>query len=861
MTLASGWRLALRLAWREALRSRGRTALVLVMVMFPVVAVIAADVAQATQSVSSVEGLDRRVGSAEAKVTAIPHVKAAFQLPDPDQAFGTDGGDGPVSSLGTIEDVLGGPRPTLEIRDRQAVVRTDAGVLRVDATGVDMTNPLARGLFRLDSGRYPRTTDEVAVNHALADEGLGVGDRLTVANGTAATVVGIAESATERTSPVLLGLPAYFRAAGHDGVRSWLVGGAPVTWDQVQALNQVGVVALSRQVIEHPPPSDQLSPQVRNADSSNRNEVYTVLVLIGVMALIEVVLLAGPAFAVGARRQSRSLALISANGGTPRQSRRVILGTAVVVGGCAAVVGVGLGIGLARALLPGLQSMSGTYFGPFQVRWDHVLGIAAFGLVSAFLAAVVPAWIASRQDVVAVLGGRRGDRAPSKASPVIGVVLTAAGVVVAVMGAKRNADELMIAGAAVLSILGMIFLVPVAVVGVARLARRFPLPLRYAVRDAARHRTRTVPAVAAVAATVAGVVALSIGNTSDQAQAKADYVDELPVGTGVVTDSGGRADFLARAEAALRSAGIASTSVSGVGHERGQHAQDPVARGAAHRVYGGSTSILGVQTIVAERLPPVLPEEISSTERAAADATLAKGGVVLFAQRHSSLDHALLTVGRTDRRAVLPATVVDTGKGLGPASMVLAPAAAHRLGLTVAPVALLFDASRVDARTIDRLHQTIGALDPRNGFVYIEAGYQVPNAERVVLWILFGLAGVLMLGGTLTATFLALSDARPDLATLSAVGASPRTRRAVAAAYAVSVGVVGAALGAAVGFVPGIAITYPLTRSFTGSPGPSHYLEIPWLLITGLVVLLPIVTALVVGLLARSRLPLAARLD
>ena len=61
--------------------------------------------------------------------------------------------------------------------------------------------------------------------------------------------------------------------------------------------------------------------------------------------------------------------------------------------------------------------------------------------------------------------------------------------------------------------------------------------------------------------------------------------------------------------------------------------------------------------------------------------------------------------------------------------------------------------------------------------------------------------------------------------------------------------------------VPGIAVSYPLTRNFTGVPGPSHYLEIPWLEIVGLVVLLPLVTALVVGLLARSRLPLVARLD
>jgi putative ABC transport system permease protein len=62
--------------------------------------------------------------------------------------------------------------------------------------------------------------------------------------------------------------------------------------------------------------------------------------------------------------------------------------------------------------------------------------------------------------------------------------------------------------------------------------------------------------------------------------------------------------------------------------------------------------------------------------------------------------------------------------------------------------------------------------------------------------------------------------------------------------------------------VPGIAVSYPLTRPYNvGDPGPSHYLVIPWLLIGGLVVLLPLFTALVVGLIARSRLPLVARLD
>jgi putative ABC transport system permease protein len=72
-------------------------------------------------------------------------------------------------------------------------------------------------------------------------------------------------------------------------------------------------------------------------------------------------------------------------------------------------------------------------------------------------------------------------------------------------------------------------------------------------------------------------------------------------------------------------------------------------------------------------------------------------------------------------------------------------------------------------------------------------------------------------------------------------------------------------LGAAVGFIPGIAISYPLTStSYFGEVGtslPSHFLEIPWLLIGSLVVVLPLLTAVVVGLCTRSRLPLVARID
>ena len=108
----AGWRLALRLAWREAWRAKGRSALVLVMVTFPVVAVVAADVAQATSSVSSVEGLDRRIGSAQALVTALPHTRQVFQAADPDSGglMTTTGGQRPAVTWPSVEQAASGSR-------------------------------------------------------------------------------------------------------------------------------------------------------------------------------------------------------------------------------------------------------------------------------------------------------------------------------------------------------------------------------------------------------------------------------------------------------------------------------------------------------------------------------------------------------------------------------------------------------------------------------------------------------------------------------------------------------------------------------------------------------------------------------
>lgn len=854
----SSWRLAIRLARRDALRARGRSILVLVMIALPVLAVTAADVVIQTQEVDTVEALDRRLGAAEAQVSVPAEGRPMVQRFDPYDGATTVGQKPNPPTPAEISAALGGAR-LVEERVGSVSIATDKGIGFVEATEVDLRDPVADGLFDLTSGRLPETAGEVVVNEAVLESGYAVGDTLDLGgNKPAPTIVGIADSTSLRTVPAAAGPIGSLGLDARSGAApGWLAESGPVSWETVKELNAMGALVLSRAVIEDPPPASEI-PEELNWDSGD-DAMIAAIALIVVMALLEVVLLAGPAFAVSARRQARSLALMAATGGTPAQSRRVVLAGGLVLGGAAAVLGVVLGIGVGWLLLPVAQRWSSHWFGPFDVPWMHVAGIAVFGLASAVLAAVVPAWIASRQDVVAVLAGRRADRPPSVRSPILGVVLLGLGVAMAAYGAAAGSGsgEFLIAGSAIVAVLGMILVVPVVVAGVARAAGRLPLSTRYAARDAARHRTRTVPAIAAVAATVAGVVTLGIGLSSDEAEREGTYTPSLAMGQAAVTGYDLRPSTWDELDQAVRKElpGVTVTPMTGVDGDDWVDLQEP---GGAAPLLDEMSVGFGTSVLVGQVVPDLVPG-VAAADRERAAAVLADGGVVAFTDHDVEGDEIELTIGERGETVRVPAVYVRFQDDTYPTlAAVASPEAVERLGADVGPVALAVTGADVSTEQEQDVTEAVAAVSPNAGF-YVERGYQADESTRIVQFVLAALGATLMLGGTLTATFLALSDARPDLATLSAVGASPRRRRSIAASYALVVGFVGALLGAAVGFIPGVAITYPLTAPAYTDTGP--YLDVPWTLIVGLVVGLPLLTAAVVGLCTRGRLPMVARLD
>jgi putative ABC transport system permease protein len=205
------------------------------------------------------------------------------------------------------------------------------------------------------------------------------------------------------------------------------------------------------------------------------------------------------------------------------------------------------------------------------------------------------------------------------------------------------------------------------------------------------------------------------------------------------------------------------------------------------------------------------------------------------------------------------APALTAGPGATVQDVIATPATARRLGLRwYRSGGVLSPGPVLTADEEGRLREAVLATADGSE-VYTERGFE--SRLGLPLLGLGVLALVAVLLGTLSTTGLTLAETRPDLATLAAVGARPRTRRTMAAAQALVVGLLGAVAGTVVGAVPGLAVTWPLTADTSGTVewGPPT-IDVPWLLLLAVAVAVPLVAAATAGLAVRSRLPLTRRL-
>jgi putative ABC transport system permease protein len=931
MTLLASWRASLRIARREARRTKGRSLLVAAMIALPVLALSFAAATSDMLTLTGAEQATQRMGAADARIQWPMHLPV-MQLPDPVKGvahFERDGvpasGDREADQPGTEAELLAAlpGSSALPVRRGTVAVKTPDGQGQPDAVMVDATDPLVTGYVAVLEGRAPTGPTEVALTkQAMAWLEVGIGDRVTVIAGDTtrpSTVVGEVEFPSLLDPVLLFGYDADDEAVGEWlSVRenSWLVDTPrPVEWNQVLALNERGMVVASRAVFENPPPDDEVPALRMWGGGAPVNPDIALGVLVAGLALLEVVLLAGPAFAISARRRQRQLALVAANGGTPAHVRRIVLADGVVLGLIGAVCGVAVGIAAAFLARPWIEEhIAHSRAGGYRVYPEALLAITVLAVVTGLLAALVPAFITARQNVVASLQGRRGATRSRKRWIALGVVMVGLGGLVT-YGAAMVSNTTVILFGLILGELGLVFCTPALVGLVARLGRAVPLAPRIALRDAARNRAAAAPAISAVMAAVAGSVALGMYLDSQDAHNRASYYQSVPTGTVVAEFGYGdpeNAPPLAAIEQALRSS-LPVTDLHRVesilcpeGSPSGSMCQAQVLLTDAcpqlSELFNGET-LTDAERVAAGRNPlcdwrnqfgsmsPVVDDGAavatltgaSGEDLRRARETLAAGGVVVRSPVYIAGDTVTLAVMRPDPDAeidpneeptvgpagmlvwpghmvtqvTLPGYALTTALGPGPA--IISPEAVARLGLASETSSVVASTTRTPEQA--EQERAVAALAALRSGLIIEYGYTSDVDE--MLLVLLAASTLITIGAAAVGTALAAADSRQDLSTLAAVGASPTLRRGLSVSQSWVIAGLGSLLGAPAGMAAAAAVLIAHSQQWgqdlwpsIGAPTP----VMPWSTLIITLVAVPAIAILGAGLFTRSRLAIERRL-
>lgn len=894
----SGWRPALRIARREARRAKGRAALVLALIALPVTALAFTAAGYDTFTLNPGEQADRMMGTGQALVSW-PATTPVQQRPDRLTPY-TTGTPGPAPQPST-ERLLAllppGSRVLPQTTGEEAV-RTTAGAGTLATLALDYTDPLAQGVLHQLSGRAPANAGEVALTPAAAARtGAAIGDTVTSADGRdTLRVVGTVEQPGDLAAATIVRRPT-----GLPGTLTWLAATpAPMGWDAVKGLNAHGITAVSRQVLAAPPSPAERYPDVLENDDGPPAGTFA---LIAGLAMLEIVLLAGPAFAVGARRRRRDLGLVSAAGGTPAQLRRIVLADGVVLGGLAASTGVVLGIVLAAVLRSPLETYLGHRSGAFRIYPVAQAIVVGLAVLTGVLAALVPAWIAARQDVVAALRGRRGITRSRRRWLVLGVALTAAGAAGTVAGAEGNDLVIVLAGVIAVE-LGLVLCTPVLVGLVARLARWLPPAMRIALRDTARNRTAAAPAISAVMAVVIGSLAVSVILSAESASGGGNSLSE-PGDVSLYASGEGPAaqaippDVISALRGTMPVQEVHEVRLpTCLGGQCLVTVQTPAAHacpyfhpgnrppqpsadeqraaradprctdvGGKYSYFGGSAvglrgsrsftsndAVVFVVDDTAVAAVAHLPAEDGNRAAAA----LRAGAIVVSDARYVDAGRVTLAVapqnGPVDHTVTAPAFTLPH-RPRAPVALLTA-ATATALGLGTIPFTVAATTSRLPtADEQDRLQAVLG----QEFEVRVDRGTQQDGQPLMILAIV---AGVVTLAAAALATGLAAADGRADLATLAALGASPRLRRALSLSQAGVIAGLGSLLGTLAGLGTAIAVLLTLDQATADvwPVQPPLPIIVPWLNIGAALVVVPLIAMLGAGLLSRSRLPIEHRL-
>lgn len=362
----------------------------------------------------------------------------------------------------------------------------------------DPHGPFGQPMLSLVTGHYPSGTSQVALTSGVASElHLKVGD-IWRADGLAERVVGIVANPENLVDEFALVAPGQVRAPTLITVLFDAPGGS------LRSLGTSIVTAPGASIV------------TRNSAATPKNVINPVTISLAAatlgMLLIGLVGVGG--FTVLAQRRLRSIGMLGAQGATDANVGLVVSANGFATGVVGAVAGFALGLAAWLAYRPRAEASAHHVMGAFQLPWLVIFVSMALAVAAAYLAAIRPARAIARVPIVAALAGRPPVPRPARrwAGPtgvgllvvaffLIGLASEQATSTAAQTGNKSTLFVALTVGLVVLCA-GVVLVAPAGLALLARAAGRAPIVVRLALRDLARYRERSGAALGAISLSV-----------------------------------------------------------------------------------------------------------------------------------------------------------------------------------------------------------------------------------------------------------------------------------------------------------------------------------------------------------------------
>ncbi len=662
-------------------------------------------------------------------------------------------------------------------------------------------------LLSLVSGTYPAGPGQVALTSQVATlDHTHVGGTWQAA-GTTWRVTGIAQDPSNLADEFALVAPGQ---VPHPGQVTMLLGSSPAVQQAIS--NGNGTL-----------PGIPAATFVFPSASRTGPSPAMVVLVVEVLGLVFIGLVSVAGFSVMAQRRLRALGMLSAIGATERNLRLVMIVNGLAVGVAAALAGAVLGFAAWFAYVPTLQQAAGHVVDAANLPWwAFAIGVV-FAIATSVLASRRPAKSIAQVPVVAALSGRP---APPKAvhrSALPGVIVFAVGVTClafagGLAGVAGSGHALPLLGGLVAVIVGIVLLAPLAIsVLTAGAGPRLPVAIRIALRDLVRYRARSGAALAAttfavfLAMGICIVASIRFGNPlgwigPNLSGSQLIVYPQQSQGGGMMTQLSnaeaaglsGRVNSLA---ASLHTRSVVPLEFTGATlYQVGTQEHSPfnftgtvyVATPQLLATYGIKASQIAPGTDILTMRPglaslPHLEMIWSNTESPGGSVPGSSGSPPCTLSNDCLPNPVMQTVSNLPSGTSAPNTLITeyavSKYHLQPSLngwLIQAPAPLTATQINAAQqLALRYGV------TVETKSDTPGPGDFADGATAL---------------------GIVIALGVLAASVgLIRSETARDLRTLTAAGASPRTRRMITAATAAALGLLGAILGMAGALVAGLA--------------------------------------------------------